>query len=295
VRNLFFLTINYNSSELISRLLKSIPDNVTNRYRILIINNSPEDLDLAKLNKRNLTIIEAQENLGFGKACNRGLNWIYTQDPQAIVWLINPDTYFESNRLKSSKSFVQEAIAFFTNYPQISILGTTIYNSQGVITSAGGTFTPETAALSEVYSLVELKSDYVKTDWVSGCSLLINLSNFEQCPQFDPRYFLYYEDLDFCLRYGQQGHQIAVTPRLKIIHDTSSITNRNIFKKYQHITYSYLIHIEKHGSLLVFALTNIRMFLNTVRLIVIKPKQGWGKLLGFSHYWYMRLINTNVD
>ena len=327
MRSLYFLTVNYYSSELISRLIKSIESNDTGEYTIVIVNNSPKDTGLDKLSN-NLKIIEAKQNLGFGNACNLGLNWIYDRDPSAVVWLINPDAYFQSICSDRAKSICEAvpyakryhkgtcsrmgiiyplgrdnisfktasfAIAFFTNYPQVSILGTTIYNSQGVITSAGGTFTPKTAALSEVYSLAELTPDYVKTDWVSGCSLLINLTNFEQCPQFDPRYFLYYEDLDFCLRYGQQGHQIAVTPRLKVIHDTSSITNRHIFKKYQHITYSYLIHIEKYGSLTVFVLTNIRMFLNTFRLIVIKPKQGWGKLVGFCNYWYTRLVNARSN
>lgn len=278
--DLYFLIVNYNSSSLVKRLVKSLPDKTTNSYEIVIVNNSVEDKNIYESNSDRLTIIEPKENLGFGKACNLGLNWIYERDERAIVWLINPDAYFELGM-----SPVDKAIALFETYPELSIVGTTVYNSQGEITSAGGTFTPVSAALSVITSLPEEKTAYYKSDWVSGCSLLLNVANFSQFPHFDPRYFLYYEDLDFCLRYGKQGHQIAATHLLKVIHETSSITNRNLYHKYRHITKSYLIHIEKYGSQWVFVWTNIRMLLNTIRLLIIKPQQGLGKLVGFFQYW----------
>jgi N-acetylglucosaminyl-diphospho-decaprenol L-rhamnosyltransferase len=283
MNNLYFLTVNYNSSCLINRFLQSLPNQSQYSYQVLIINNSPNDREIFQLQNDYVKIIESGKNLGFGQACNLGLNWITNQNRQAIIWLINPDAYFYEN-------FLITAIDFFKQHSQISILGTIVYNSEGKIAAAGGTFTPGIAAFKTIYSLPQdLTQDYILTDWVSGCSLLINLANFTEIPQFDPRYFLYYEDLDFCLRYGQQGHQIAVTHLLKIVHDTSSITNRNIFQKYRHITHSYLIHIEKYGNLSVFILTNIRIFLNIFRLLLIKPQQGLGKLIGFYQYWQTRI------
>jgi GT2 family glycosyltransferase len=289
---LYFLVVNYNSSKLIRRLVNSLSV-YSGEYQIIIINNSLDDRVIFQLQSEKIKVIEAQDNLGFGKACNLGLNWIYAQNSQAVVWLINPDAYFDSALvdldLDTDRSPINLAIAFFTQHLEISILGTVVYNLAGEITSAGGTFTPNTAALATLDSLPKLTEDYFYTDWVSGCSLLLNLANFSQCPSFDPRYFLYYEDLDFCLRYGQQGHQIAVTPLLKVFHDTSAISDRNLFTKYQHVTKSYLIHIEKHGSLATFVLTNIRMSLNTLRLLIFKPQQGLGKLIGIYNYWQARL------
>jgi N-acetylglucosaminyl-diphospho-decaprenol L-rhamnosyltransferase len=293
---LYFLIVNYNSSELIRRLVVSLSVYSPGEYQIIIINNSLKDREILQLKTARLKIIAAQDNLGFGKACNLGLNWIYAQNSRAIVWLINPDVYFDSALVEPDTSISQTslAIAFFAQHPQISILGTIVYDSSGKITSAGGTFTSGTAALATLDSPPQdLKSDYFNTDWVSGCSLLLNLANFAQCPSFDPRYFLYYEDLDFCLRYGQQGHQIAVTTLLKVFHDTSSISDRNLFTKYQYVTKSYLIHIEKHGSLSTFVLTNIRLILNTIRLLIFKPQQGLGKLIGIYSYWQARLSNLS--
>lgn len=281
---LYFLIVNYNSLDLIKRLLNSLI--YSDRERVVIVNNSPEDKDVLNLANDSIFILEAKDNLGFGRACNLGVNWISQQNDRAIVWLINPDTYF-----KTKISAASLAIAFLQQHPEISILGTTVWDSEGKLTAAGGTFTPNTAALTIVNRLPEdLTEDYYQTDWVSGCSLLINLANFPKLPQFDPRYFLYYEDLDFCLRYGREGKQIAVTNTIQVIHDTSSITSRNIFQQYRHITKSYLIHLEKYGSQKVFILTNIRMIINTFRLLIFKPQQGLGKASGIYEYWHDKLF-----
>jgi len=291
IKSLYFLIVNYNSSSLVARLIDSININSQDRYQIVIVNNSAADREIYNLENNFTKIIEAKGNLGFGRACNLGLNWIKDQDRAAIIWLINPDAYFNSDETNPKLTNTEIAIAFFQNHPQISILGTIVNDSQGEITSAGGICNVATGALSIITSLPEKsKVDFLKTDWVSGCSLLINLANFAQCPNFDPGYFLYYEDLDFCLRYGQQGHQIAITPLITINHDTSSISDRNLQKKYQYITQSYLIHMEKYSNLPIFIFTNVRISLNTIRLILFKPQQGIGKLIGIYNYWRSRLI-----
>ena len=196
---LYFLVVNYNSYDLIKRLLKSINDRDRNDYRVVIVNNSAEDKAIFNLASNAIKIIEPKQNLGFGRACNLGLDWISQQNKRAIVWLINPDAYFDLDLIDSSP--INTAIAFFDKHFNISILGTTIYNSQGEITSAGGTFDSDTADAKTIdYLPPDRSKDYIKTDWVSGCSLLINLVNFTKVPQFCDRFFLYYEDLDFCLR-----------------------------------------------------------------------------------------------
>lgn len=292
---LYFLIVNYNSSQLIERLINSLalkPEDKA-QYQITIVNNSPKDKEICCLKNESIKIIEAGSNLGFGRACNLGLDWIYSQDKRAIAWLINPDTYFNLDAEDIEAHPVDIAIALFQKYPQISLLGTTVYDSQGKLTSAGGLFTPGTAALKTIDSLPENSAEYWQTDWTSGCSLSIDLAKFASCPKFDPRYFMYYEDLDFCLRYNQQGHQIAVTPLIKVFHDTSTISDRNLFAKYQYVTRSYLIHIEKHGSRNTFIRTNLRMMANTVRLILFRPQQGWGKLIGIYQYWQTRFTERS--
>jgi N-acetylglucosaminyl-diphospho-decaprenol L-rhamnosyltransferase len=148
-----------------------------------------------------------------------------------------------------------------------------------------GNFIPSRGAIIEENVLVNSSHQlYIICDWVSGCSLLVNLEKFPDLPQFDPQYFLYYEDFDFCQRYQKKGHQIAITDRIAIVHYPSSITNRNIGKKLEHSTYSYLLTLEKYTPFPIFLLRFCRLFIYGLILFPIRPQIGWGKLVGMTRY-----------
>lgn len=278
---IYLLTINYYSTELITRLLQSIQDAGAFNYQLIIVNNSPDDMDMNQLKDReNIHIIEAKNNLGFSNGCNLGLSWIYSQNKDAIVWLINPDAYFSSATLTQVQKF-------FIDYPDISILGTMIYTPNNKIWFAGGDFIPHLGEIiSRNHLFLSENLDYFICDWVSACSMLINLKNFSSCPQFDDNYFLYYEDFDFCRRYFQQGHKLAFTTKLSVIHQPSSITNRNIASKLKHSTYSYLFTLKKYTNTSVFLIRLFRLIVYSLILLPIKPQASIGKITGIMMYFF---------
>ncbi|GAB1542977.1 glycosyltransferase family 2 protein [Scytonema sp. NUACC21] len=275
---IYFLTINYYSTELVTKLIRSLPDNKNFEYKFIIINNSPDDNSIALLKNESVIILDATKNLGFGNACNLGLKWIFTQDPQGIVWIINPDAYLLENPLDKVHSF-------FKFHPEISILGTIIHTPAGDIWFAGGRFFPKTGSAIVQDLLTNTETDYVTCDWVSGCSLIIHLAKFDDCPEFDPAYFLYYEDFDLCRRYSEQGHSIAVTKQFGVVHQPSSITNKYVFRKIKHSTYSYLLTLEKYTNNLVLFLRLNRLIAYAVILLFVKPQVAFGKFSGVFMYW----------
>ncbi|WP_228061633.1 glycosyltransferase [[Phormidium] sp. LEGE 05292] len=272
------MAINYYSSQLIAKLINSIYPNQVIDYKIIIVNNSPEDKSIQDLKTDKVVILESGENLGFGKACNLGLNWIYQQNQKAIVWLINPDAYLLPKAL-------EKVPALFQNHPELSILGTIIYTTSGDTWFASGEFIPKNGAIiTKTIDFQNSQIPYLKTDWVSGCSLLINLQKFSICPQFDPEYFLYYEDFDFCQRYAKQGHLIAITNQIGVVHQPSAITGKNAVLKFQHSTYSYLLTLERYTNKIVLLLRFVRLLLNAIYLLPFNPKVALGKFAGISLY-----------
>lgn len=272
---IYFLTVNYYSTTLVTKLISSIQVSKNTLYKTIIVNNSPEDDSIHLLKSESVIILEAGSNLGFGSACNLGLSWIYAQNTQAIVWLINPDAYIVES--------VDKVIPFFAAHPEISILGTIVYTPNG-LWFAGGSFIPLTGTILTCDLLTNSDTAYTTCDWVSGCSLLINLHNFRDCPKFDSAYFLYYEDFDFCKRYTNQGYLVAVTKQLSVIHQPSAITNRNVFTKIKHSTYSYLLTLEKYTTKLVLLVRLVRVIAYATILILINPKVAFGKLYGVLLY-----------
>ena len=278
----YLLTINYYSASLIARLIQSLPPNQVIAYQIVIVNNSPEDLSLSQLNGDSVHILEAKANIGFAGGCNLGLNWIYAQNPKAIAWIINPDTYLPPNTL-------EKLPALFANHPHLSLVGTLIYTPAQEIWFAGGRFMPHWGAIFSTDLLSSHPdSPYVTCDWVSACSLILNLRHFPSCPQFDPAYFLYYEDFDFCRRYASQGHQITITNQLSVVHQPSSITNRHMAQKLKHSTYSYLLTLENYTSFPIFLLRFLRLIGYACILLVIDPQAAFGKFAGIFSYFNKR-------
>jgi N-acetylglucosaminyl-diphospho-decaprenol L-rhamnosyltransferase len=274
---IYFLIINYYSTALVKKLISSLPDKKHGEYKIIIINNSPSDRSIEQLKNETVLIFDATHNLGFGHACNVGLQWIYEQDPQGIVWIINPDAYLSENSL-------DRVCSFFKSNPEISILGTIIHIPTGEIWFAGGCFTPKTGTISTQDLLTNTDTEYVNCDWVSGCSLIVNLRKFENIPQFDLAYFLYYEDFDLCRRYANQGHIIAVTKQFGVVHQPSSITNKYVFRKIKHSTYSYLITLEKYTNHFILMFRLIRLFTYAFVLVFVKPQVALGKFVGVFMY-----------
>lgn len=276
---IYLITVNYYSATLIAQLLTSIQGQieVDVEYQLIIINNSAAE-DCSTLAGDRVLILEAGENLGFGGGCNLGLNWVYERDRAATVWLINPDATLPKNTLN-------QAIQFCRTHPALSIIGTIISEPSGEIWFAGGEFVPETGKIVACTEIsIHPNTNYVETSWVTGCSLLLNLQHFDSCPQFDPAYFLYYEDFDFCRRYAQEGHSVVIAP-IHIIHHPSSITSRDPSSTLQHSTFSYLLALERHTSPRVFWYRLSRIMFHAMRVSLVEPKRAIAILQGILHFW----------
>lgn len=278
---IYFITVNYHSTELVKQLLTSIAVS-GEEYKVLIVNNSPEDNSINQLIQcqSSVTVITAKENLGFGAGCNLGIQYIYGLNPQAIIWLINPDTTIEKNAI----SYVKQCLI---QDQSIAILGTRVRDTQENLWSGFGTFNPWTGSLKPQLKGEKIHDSQVKTlncRWVSGCSLILNLSQFNSCPIFDPHYFLYYEDADLCERYYKQGYRIAVTQAVLVTHLVSEITRKDAFTQFKHATYSKLYFLQQHGTVLAVVLNLLYMLVLVVLLFPQNRSAALGRWQGLKNF-----------
>jgi N-acetylglucosaminyl-diphospho-decaprenol L-rhamnosyltransferase len=275
---IYFLTVNYYSTELITKLLKSIEQTAQTPYKLVIVNNSAADLGVHSLQNEQTIVLEAKQNLGYGLACNIGLNWIYQTNPEAWVWVINPDTILLKDTLQKAQTFLEK-------HAELSIVGSVVYDSTGKVWFGGGRFIAQIGEIT-AENLVQKYPDkeYIYCDWISGCSLLLNLKNFSTCPQFSAAYFLYYEDFDFCRRYAAEGHPIAITSQIEIVHQASSITSRNAYGKSKHSTFSYLLTLKKYTNQFILQLRLFRVLLHAIVLLPLKPQKALGTLDGIWQF-----------
>ena len=62
------------------------------------------------------------------------------------------------------------------------------------------------------------KKKLVKVDWVTGCSMLIDLKKFKNKNIFDKNYFLYFEEFDLCKLINDKGGFVYLSSDLKVLH-----------------------------------------------------------------------------
>ena len=72
-----------------------------------------------------------------------------------------------------------------------------------------------------------VKDEAIFPDWVGGMFMLFRRETFEQLGGFDPRYFLYYEDVDLCARLRLRGYEVALCPDAKVVHHAQRSSHRN--------------------------------------------------------------------
>ncbi|NJL00015.1 MAG: glycosyltransferase [Spirulinaceae cyanobacterium RM2_2_10] len=282
---LYLITVNYQATDLIRSLLASLAADTTTDWQLVIVNNSPADTAIHQLAGASVVVLEAGENLGFGRGCNLGLQWIWQRQPGAIAWLINPDAWLPAAMLAQAQTFLHA-------HPLLPILGTQVQEPDGRLWSGAGCFDRQRGAIATATTpeiAVATTPPYETCAWVSGCSLLLNLAGFRDCPQFDPAFFLYYEDFDFCQRYAAQGLAVAYTAHLHVIHRPSSITNRQPAWKLRHSTFGYLLVLWRYASPTAYRWRCTRLLLYALLLLGWKPAAGWGKLRGAIAHWHWRV------
>lgn len=72
-----------------------------------------------------------------------------------------------------------------------------------------------------------IKGESIRPDWAAGMFLLFPRAIFNALGGFDQRYFLYYEDVDICLRLRLLGYAVVVTPQAKVIHHAQRTSHRS--------------------------------------------------------------------
>ena len=276
----YFVVVNYWCGESIAQLLRSLAQDCPDQdYQILIVNNSPEDRSLEAFATEfaHCTILETGENLGFGRACNRAIAWVAKRDPKAIVWLINPDAWLPAGTIAAARSLLGQA--------DWAILGTAIDQPDGRPEFRGGRFDRRSGLIEPIAQDSPTAAQIQPTDWVSGCSLLINLAAFREPPQFDRRFFLYYEDFEFCRRYARQGYSVAIAPSLRVIHATSTVTGREPERKLRWSIGGYLLALAIHGSPWALIYRLARIVISAIAQWPQHPARSRAKLQGAVDAW----------
>lgn len=267
---LFIIVLNFNGGKEVLVCLESLLEVARGpkqpEYGVVVVDNGSQDWSLEEIRKLaerskgfKIEIIENGKNLGFAAGMNVGIKYALKQGAEA-VFLLNQDTIVEKGFLKplleNKADIVSPVIKFKRDKKWVYDFGGKINRWLGRT------------------SHFEAQDQRLKTkdqiDYVSGCAVLIKRPVLEKIGLLDERYFLYFEDVDFCLRANKAGFKIAVEPGSLITHNLSEKKKKPL-KQHFYLLKSNLIFINRHVPLLkkpfaylYWLLLSVKVFLNSL-------------------------------
>ncbi len=194
---------------------------------IIIVDNGSTDGSVSALREHfgpSLTIVECQENLGFGRGSNLGIQKAIKSGANWVL-ILNNDAYV-------SPTFLTELKKAIEANDGSSILGPVIlyHDFPNRIWYFGDRLIPGLLATYSLYRRHIYRGQFpslVPVDFVNGCGMLIKSDVFKRIGFFDPTFFMYGEEIDLCWRAHKAGFRLAVATRAKMWHKGSTSSNRD--------------------------------------------------------------------
>ena len=185
----------------------------TEPCEVVVVDNASTDGSMERLRARysNVTIVQRPENSGFAHAVNAGVR-LDTGNRPEFVALLNPDAYARPEWIETMTAWMARRSVDVAS--SVVLAGASTF-------FAGGRWRPFLGLAQTLFTFAGERAL-----WVSGCAMLVRAELFERAGGFDEGYFLYSEDVDFCMRAAAAGARVGVCDRPLVDHpDPGKSTN----------------------------------------------------------------------
>ena len=294
------VVVNWNAGDQIRRCLESLEAN----YPAIVVDNASTDGSCDGIDSMdNVMLINAGENLGFGKACNLGA----MQASSEYVLFLNPDAaVFPGTIERSLQAMDGPANA------NVGICGVQLVDAAGQVARSCARFPSLWTFFAQSIGLDRFvpKLGLLMTNWrhdhtgqvdhVIGAYFLVRKSLFKNLKGFDERFFLYLEDLDFSKRAQMTGWHSLYLADVQAFHAGGGTSNQIKARRLFYVLRSRLIYADKHfgrmGTWLVITATCLLEPFSRSALALSRRSwselretwQGFGMLWGWLPKWLLR-------
>jgi|WetSurMetagenome_2_1015567.scaffolds.fasta_scaffold272143_2 GT2 family glycosyltransferase len=221
--------VNYNTRDLLRACLASVFGSSGDAtLEVLVVDNKSDDgsVDSVRREFPRVLLIANDENAGFSKACNQGIS----ASRGRHILLLNSDTEVFPDTLSNLKRFLDEQ----PSDQAIGVIGCKILNRDGSLQYSVGRFPSLFTTAADICRpphkrkfILHGYDDVHEVDWVTGAFFLIDRRAIRDIGLLDENFFMYYEEVDWCLRAKKSGWKVIYYPYAAIIHKTPLASKRN--------------------------------------------------------------------
>jgi GT2 family glycosyltransferase len=218
------IIVAHNSGNIIGQCLS----NICPHFPVTVVDNASTDTTIELAKNAGAHVISLEENEGYGRAANAGLN--ASKAPYTL--LLNPD-------IIASKESITALLEHTQKHPKAAITSPLLYR------------TKKGKQVLNMRGDIDLTQDICHVDYIVGAAMLFTMDNLKKSGFFDPDIFLYYEDDAICYHARQSGFDVFVCTEVSFTHlvgKSSPSTMAYEKLKSWHFAWSYLHWMEvQHG------------------------------------------------
>lgn len=254
----FTIIVTYNAQKWIKKCIESVLISDIPSQIVLVDNNSSDEtIAFVSHNFPSVIIIENKINLGFGKANNIGISFALKNNAD-YIFLLNQDAYIHTSTLK-------ELVNLSIQYPKYGIISPIQYNYEGNdLEPYFKTFIKHSAAI-DLFSHVVLKKEISRlyeVPFIQAAVWLLPVNTIREVGGFDPIFFHYGEDDNFCQRIKYHNYLIGIAPHVSAFHYGTKVDQTKVVK----FSEMYFQNLEKNLKV-KYANINVEFNDSTIRMI----------------------------
>lgn len=222
--------VNYKMKDNIEKCLSSFFQDLQGSsldVQVVVVNNSPSDGLKEMLSEKFPAVkyIEQTGNPGFGKSQNKGMQAVDAK----YYFALNPDTQFHVGQKTVEKLF-----QFMEAHPKVGMIGPKLLYPDGTLQYSCWRFPPFFQPFYQRTKLGKTKhgekrvafhhmKDFdhghtIPVDAIMGSAMFVRKHATDQVGLFDERFFMYYEDIDWCLRMWEAGWPVYYVHDISLTH-----------------------------------------------------------------------------
>lgn len=227
-KELSIITVNYKTPQLLEECLSSIQKTINGiSYEIIIIDNASGDDETMKIIAKkfpNINLIISKKNEGYAKAVNKGIKI----SKGNFVLVVNPDVVVLNDDLGKMMKYMEQN-------PKVGMLGPKLMNDfkGGVQDSCRRYPTvmtpfyrrtplgrlPWAQKALDDYLMADFNHKSVReVDWLVGSAIMIRRETLDEVGSMDERFFLYFEDVDWCRQVWKKDWKVIYFPQAVMVH-----------------------------------------------------------------------------
>jgi GT2 family glycosyltransferase len=282
--DLSIIIVNYNGSGFIEGCLSSIKKYFGQGmplilYEAIVVDNSSTDTSgtyVKEFCSKNtgFRLIENTENIGFGRASNRGAS----EASGRFLLFLNPDC-------KIIEGNFGKVVSYYLSNDDAGALGVKIIGTDGRLQHSCRSFPSisrqfyESFFLHKIFAGSRVFGSYFMTwwdhkncaqvDWLSGSFLMIKRKYFEEAGGFDSDYFMYSEDADLCLKLYRKGLRNYYYPFYTIQHEDAAVASVDMALRESQLWRARRLYFLKNYSKLHAILVSLLYFIGLVNRIAV--------------------------